>query len=211
VLFIRDSAIQKCSRRFSIICKSENSVPYQPSGQRVIPSGRPAVHCINRQEDVTYRPDAHQTKASSVRTTWIPVWTFLCVKKLRTAPTCLRRDDSAARPDDPQCLIKPHDFFPKHRYGKIHDTVRTTWIPVRTCSSIRQVSQFKSRHPDSSQHGPDVRASDQPSGRPSSRSKRAKPLYGNYLQRTCNRPDDRASSFGHGSQTGKIFSEIFEI
>jgi len=70
-----------------------------------------------------------------------------------------RPDDSAARPDDPQCLIKPQDFFPKHRYRKIVVTIRTTWIPVQTHSSIRQVSQFKSRRLDASQHGPDGRAS----------------------------------------------------
>jgi hypothetical protein len=45
-------------------------------------------------------------------------------------------------------------------------------------------------------------ASDQPSERPSSWSGRAKPLYGNYLQRTCDRPEDRAPP------SGKNFSEI---
>jgi hypothetical protein len=54
-------------------------------------------------------------------------------------------------------------------------------------------------------------ASDQPSGRPFPRSGRVKPLYGNYLQRTCDCPDDSASLFGRGPQTGKIFSEIFRI
>jgi hypothetical protein len=91
--------------------------------------------------------------------TWIPVRTFLYVEKLRTAPACIRSDVSAAHPDDSQCSIKLHDFFPKHRYGKIATIVRTTWIPVRTRSSIRQVSQFKSRCSNSSQHGPDARSS----------------------------------------------------
>jgi hypothetical protein len=45
-----------------------------------------------------------------------------------------------------------------------------------------------------------LRVEDQPSGR-------AKALYGNYLQWTCDRPDDSVSPYGHGSQTGKIFSE----
>jgi hypothetical protein len=52
---------------------------------------------------------------------------------------------------------KLQDFFPKHRYRKIVATVRTTWIPVRTLSSIRQVSQFKSRRPNASHHGLDAR------------------------------------------------------
>jgi hypothetical protein len=40
------------------------------------------------------------------------------------------------------------DFLPKHSYGKIVATVRTTWIPIRTRSSIRQVSHTKSRRLD---------------------------------------------------------------
>jgi hypothetical protein len=79
-----------------------------------------------RPNDVPYRPDAHQTKASSVRTTWVPIRTFLCVEKLQIAPACIRPKDSAARPDNSQCSIKLHDFFPKHRYRKIAATVRTT-------------------------------------------------------------------------------------
>jgi hypothetical protein len=96
----------------------------------------------------------------AVRTTWIPVRTFLCVEKLRNAPACIRPDDSVARSDDSQCSIKPQDFFPKHRYGKIAATVRTAWILVWSRSSITQVSQFKSRRPDPIHHGPDARASD---------------------------------------------------
>jgi hypothetical protein len=51
-------------------------------------------------------------------------------------------------------------FLSKHRYEKIAATVRTTWNPIWTRSSIRKVSQFKSRRLDASQHGLDVRASD---------------------------------------------------
>jgi hypothetical protein len=106
-------------------------------------------------------------------------------------------------------------FLSKHRYGKIIATVRTTWIPVQTRSSIRQVLQFKSRRPDDGPHGPDTRASDMEIAYIKSTvrtiipwSGRAKPLSGNYLQRTCNRPNDRAPPFGRGSETGKNFSEI---
>jgi hypothetical protein len=55
---------------------------------------------------------------------------------------------------------KLQDFFPKHSYGKIAATVRTTWIPVWTSSSKRQVSYSKSRRPDAGQHGLDAHASD---------------------------------------------------
>jgi hypothetical protein len=77
MLFNRDSAIQKCFRKFCTVCKSEKSVPCQPSGRHVIPSGRPSVHTSSR-------PDVRQTKASSVRTLHYiekllfqlaPVWT----------------------------------------------------------------------------------------------------------------------------------------
>jgi hypothetical protein len=54
-------------------------------------------------------------------------------------------------------------------------------------------------------------ASDQQSRRPSSRFRLAKPVYGNYLQRTCDYPEDSTTLFGRGSQTGKIFSKIFGV
>jgi hypothetical protein len=126
MLFNRDSIIQSTSRRFCADYKSENSIPCQPSGRRVIPSGRrvipsgrPAVQCFIRSDNVTYRPDAHQTKVSSVRTTWIPVRTFLSVEKLRTAPACIRPDVSASRPNDSQCLTKLQIFFPKSNMGRL--------------------------------------------------------------------------------------------
>jgi hypothetical protein len=50
-------------------------------------------------------------------------------------------------------------FFSKHRYGKTATTVRTMWIPVRTCSFISQVMHSKSRRPDVGLHGPNTRAS----------------------------------------------------
>jgi len=49
------------------------------------------------------------------------------------------------------------DFLSKHKYGKITATVRTMWIPVRTCSSIRQVAHSKFRRPTVSLQGPDTR------------------------------------------------------
>jgi hypothetical protein len=120
---------------------------------------------------VSYPLDAHLSKAPAVWTTChtlrtliflkyhpsrrreLPVRTFPCVEKFRTAPACIRPDISAACLDDSQCSTKLLEFFPKHRYGKIVTTVQTRL-------SIRQLSQFKSRCPDASQHGPDVRASE---------------------------------------------------
>jgi hypothetical protein len=108
---------------------------------------------------VIYRPDAQLSKASSVQTTR----TFrpdlpLC----REASNCFSLHPSSHF----SSMFGRHsmfdqlwDFFLKHRYGKIVATVWTMWIPVRTCSSIRQVSHSKSRRLDVSLHGPDMRAS----------------------------------------------------
>jgi hypothetical protein len=51
--------------------------PCQPSGRRVIPSGRPSVHCSIRSDGVSHRPDDSTDQASTVRTTCILVWTFI--------------------------------------------------------------------------------------------------------------------------------------
>jgi hypothetical protein len=160
VLFNRDSAIQKCfqkilyslqGRKFGYLSVVRTTChtfrtpicpKCQPSKRRVISSRLPS-------------PKYHSTGR------WeLPFRTFPCVERFWTAPACIRLDVSAARPDDSQCLTKLQDFFPKHRYGKIGATVRTTWIPIRTLSSISQVSHSKSILPDASQHGPDARASD---------------------------------------------------
>jgi hypothetical protein len=109
---------------------------------------------------VSYRPDAHHTKSSSVRTTWIPVQTFLCVEKLRTAPACIRPDVSVARPNNSQCSTKASDFLSKIKYGKIVATVRTTWIPFRMRYSLRQVRNSNSTVRTPAYHGPDTRMTD---------------------------------------------------
>jgi hypothetical protein len=91
------------SRRFCIVCKSENSIPCKPSGRpchivrtliclncqpfgwRVIPSRRPSPkhHPSGRRE--------------------LSVQTFPYVEKFWTTPACIRLDVSAARPNNSQC------------------------------------------------------------------------------------------------------------
>jgi hypothetical protein len=107
---------------------------------------------------------------------WIPVRTLIC-------QSIIRPDDMVFRPDLllsreasncsslhlSGCFSSPSErlsvfdqalgFLSKHRYEKITTTVQTMWIPIQTRSSIRQVSQFKSRRPDASQHGSDARVS----------------------------------------------------
>jgi hypothetical protein len=52
------------------------------------------------------------------------------------------------------------DFLSKIIYGKIAETVRTTWIPVRTRYSLRQVRNSNSTVRTPVYHGPDVRMTD---------------------------------------------------
>jgi hypothetical protein len=52
------------------------------------------------------------------------------------------------------------DFLSKSKYGKIVVTVRTTWIPVRTCYSLRQVRNSNSTVQTPVYHGPDARTTD---------------------------------------------------
>jgi hypothetical protein len=89
----------------------------------------------------------------AVRTTCLPVRTPSC-PKLHLSGRCVIPSGQLLMFD------QASGFLSKHRYGKIDATVRMTWIPVRTGSSIRQVSQFKSNRPDTSQHGLNACASD---------------------------------------------------
>jgi len=109
-------------------------------------------------DDVIYSPNAQLSKASSVRTTR----TFrpdlpLC----REASNCsnFHRSRCFSRTCGRHSVFDQlWDFLPKHRYGKIAATVWTIWIPIRTRSSIRQVSYSKFRRPDDSLHCSDTRA-----------------------------------------------------
>jgi hypothetical protein len=108
---------------------------------------------------VIYRSGAQLSKASSVWTTR----TFrpdlpLC----REASNCSSLHSSrrfSSTFGRQSVFDQLWDFLPKHSYGKIVPTVRTTWIPIRTRSSIRQVSHLKSKRPDVNPLGPDARAS----------------------------------------------------
>jgi hypothetical protein len=107
---------------------------------------------------VIYSPDTQLSKASSVQTTR----TFhpdlpLC----QEASNCFSLHSFgcfSSTSGQHSVLDQLRDFFPKHRYGKIVATIQTMWIPVRTRSSIREVAHSKFRCPDTSLHGPDVRA-----------------------------------------------------
>jgi hypothetical protein len=88
--------------------------------------------------------------------------------------------------------LPPRRAHPQGKYHNSNPDVRTPVSVVRT----HMYPIWK------------LRASNQFSERPFPQSRRTKPLYGNYLQRKCDRSDDRASPSERGSETGKNFSEI---
>jgi hypothetical protein len=94
------------------------------------------------------RPDAQLSIASSVRTTWFSVRTFLFVEKLQTAPACIRPDVSAAHPDDLQCSTSFRISFQNTIMGRLLQPSGRRGFPSGRAKSIRQVSQFKSNRPD---------------------------------------------------------------
>jgi len=109
MFFNRDSAIQKCFQKIlhSLQGRKFGSQPavqtmchtiwmplcpkHQPSGQRVIPSGRREL----------------------------PIRTFPCFEKFRTAPACIRLDVSIARPDDSQYSISFRISFQNTVMGRL--------------------------------------------------------------------------------------------
>jgi hypothetical protein len=134
------STIQSASRRFCTVYRSEKSDPLQPSERHDIPSRYLTVQSIIRQNDVKF-PSGPSSLSKSF-------------ELLRLHPSGRFSSMSGRH----SVFDQLWDFLPKHRYGKILATVRTMWIPVRTCSSIRQVAHSKSRRPDANLHGLNARA-----------------------------------------------------
>jgi hypothetical protein len=170
----------------------------------------------SRPKDVIYHLDAHLSKASSVRTTR----TFrLDLPLCREASNCSsfhpsRRFKSTSGRHS--VFDQLWDFLPKQKYGKIVAIVRTLWTPVRT----RSYGKYCIQNPDvwtllfmvrTREHQIwKLRASDQPSRLPFLWSRRSKPWYGNYVQRKCDCPDDRASHSECGSNRDKISATFWK-
>jgi hypothetical protein len=141
MLFNRDSAIQKCFQKIlhSLQVRKSDSLSVvqttyhivrtlicpkcQPFGRRVIPSGRSFVYSIIRPDDENFLSGPSTVSRS---------FELLQLASVRTFQQHVRTT----------LIVRPklQDFFPKHRYGKIPDTFRTTWISFCPRSSIRQVS-----------------------------------------------------------------------
>jgi hypothetical protein len=133
-----------------------------------------------------------------------------------------------------QSIIRPDDEnFPSGPFSVSRSfellylaSVRTFQQHVRTTLSVRQASGFLSKtqlwevhcnhpndmdsHPDALIHKASISFKIQTSGRQSSWSKPAKPWYGNYLQRKCDRSDDRAPPSGRGTNQERISAKFSE-
>jgi hypothetical protein len=156
---------------------------------------------ISRPDDVSYCPDAHLSKASSVRTmrTFCPDLP-LCRKVSNCSSLYPSRRFSSIS-ERHSVLDKLQDFFPKHSYGKIAATVRTR-------SSIRQVSYSKAKPLNANQHGPDPRASDMEIACIKSTVRTIIPLVRTYEALIWKLLAAEVQPSGCGSKTGKNFSEI---
>jgi len=112
MLFNKDSAIQKSFQKIL------HGLQVRKFGS--LPAVRTTCHTVRtlicqsiiRPNDVYFRPDPSLYREASV-------------------PACIRPDDSAARPDALQYLIKL-SILSEIIYGKIAATVRMMWIFVRT-------------------------------------------------------------------------------
>jgi len=110
----RDSAIQRSSRRFCTVYKSDESDPLQPSERRDIPSGRPTIQSIICPDDENF-PSGPSSLSRSfellqlafvrkfqqhIRTTLSvrPATVFLSKTQI-WEDCCNRPDDVDSRPD----------------------------------------------------------------------------------------------------------------
>jgi len=177
-----------------------NCPKHHRSGRHGFLSGRQSAHSIIRPDDVDSRPDLPLCWEASNYSSLHPFGRF-------NSPF-----------ERPSVFDQLQDFFPKHRYGKIVATVRTTWIPVqttwipvRTRSSIRQVSQFKSRCLIASQHGPDARTSNMEIGCINSTVWMTILLVWMHEASVWKLLAADMRPSGRSCQIGRIFSEIFRI
>jgi hypothetical protein len=187
----------------------------QPSGRHVIPSGRPSIHYSIRSDDVSSLTDARQISIIRPDKVFVPSGPRHCIEKVlpslhpsgrfsRTSG-CLsvldqfhisfqvprkgrsfnRPDDVVSRPD--ACLLKARITIQISRSGRHSALVRTRvqliWkLPIRLQPSGRLPLMVWTRSWK-------LRVEEFPFGRSSPMVRTRKALYGNYLQRTCDRPD----------------------
>jgi hypothetical protein len=196
-------------------------VPCQPSGRRVILSGRSSVHYSIRPDDVPYRPDARQTKHHPSGRRVSRSDPSLCREVF--VPSCIRPDDSTAHPDAFQYSTY-FRFFPSPNMGRLLQPSERCGIPsgrqsalVQTC--VQQIRKLLIQLQPSgclllmvrtrAYQIWKLRVKDQLSGRSSPMVRTREALYGNYLQRSYNRPDNKPSRPDAALKQERFLSEIF--
>jgi hypothetical protein len=122
----RDSTFRVKSKDFA--CESEEfQVPCQPSGQCVIPSGRPSVYCSIRPDDVSFRPDIRQTSIICPDDVLFPSGHLHHIEKFLYQLALSGRLS---------VLERFIDSFQVHE-REDQSTLRTMWYPIRTRISVR--------------------------------------------------------------------------
>jgi hypothetical protein len=90
-----------------------------PFERRGIPSGRSSVQSTSRSDDVSYRPDTHQSTASSVRTTRTSCPDLPLCQEASNCSSLHLSGRFSSPPDDSQCSTKLQIFFPKSNMGRL--------------------------------------------------------------------------------------------
>jgi hypothetical protein len=130
---------------------------------------------VSRLDDVSSRPNAQLSKAPAVRTTFHTIRTLFRLKHHLSGrrgfpfgPSSTLRSFKLLSLHPSRCFNSPSgrlsvfdqasNFLSKIKYRKIATTVWTTWIPVRTLYSLRQVCNSNSIIRTPVYHVPDVRS-----------------------------------------------------
>jgi len=156
MLFNRDSAIQSASKRFCTIYKSEKFGS--------LPAIRTTCHTVRTPNCPNHHPSGRRE---------LSVQTFLCVKKLRTAPACIRTFQQHVRTN--LSVRQALGFLSK------------TQLWEDCCNHLDDVDS----RPDALIHKASIPFKIQTSGRQSTWSGRASIKYGNCVNQ-INRPDDHS-------------------
>jgi hypothetical protein len=142
---------------------------------------------------------------------WISVRTLICIEKLLFQLASVWMSQQLVRTTLSDWAS---DFFTSSNIGRLLQPSGQRGFPFgRSTPKVRiaiQIQPFERQSTMVRARAKQIwklRVEDQPSGWPSHLVRMHEALYGNYLQRTCDRLDDSASPFRRGSQTGKIFRE----
>jgi len=112
MLFNRDSTIQRCFQKIlhSLQVRKFDSLPAVPTTCHTVWTPIYPKHHPSRRRELSVR-------------------TFLCVKKIRTSPACIRPDVSAACPDNSHCSTSFRISFQNTVMGRLLQPSRRCGFP----------------------------------------------------------------------------------